>query len=73
MSNGFFDQHGRWIPQGPRQVSPDEFMIAKVAEYRRSGFARELLEYLGMTREEYAEWFTTGVVAPRVLRVWRLA
>lgn len=49
----------------------DEFLIGRVTEYRRSGFERSLLEYLGMTSDEYGQWFTTGIVPARVLRVWR--
>jgi hypothetical protein len=51
-------------------LTPDEFLKAKVAQYRRSGFGRSLLEYLGMTPDEYGEWFLTGHVASRVLRTW---
>lgn len=49
----------------------DAFLTGRVAEYRRSGFGRSLLEYLGMTPEEYGDWFTTGVVPARVQRTWQ--
>ena len=54
-------------------AAADEFMKGRVAEYHRSGFERSLLEYLGMTPDEYAGWFLTGTVPARVLRVWKLA
>jgi hypothetical protein len=52
--------------------SADMFLQGRVAEARRVNWSRSLLEYLGMTRDEYASWFMTGIVPDRVKRVWRL-
>jgi hypothetical protein len=57
------------LPSTPAEVT-DEFLCGRVAEYYSSGFTRSLLEYLGMTPEEYARWFFTGQVPSRVARVW---
>jgi len=55
----------------------DDFLKDKAAYWREhldqvpsSHRPITLLEYLGMTGDEYADWFTTGHVADRVKRVW---
>lgn len=57
------------LPSTPAEVT-DEFLKGRVAEYHRSGFTRSLLEYIGMSPDEYASWFFTGEVPARVARTW---
>jgi hypothetical protein len=48
---------------------------AEYARHREAGAIAHipLPDYLGMARSEYDDWKRTGIVAPRVLRVWRRA
>ena len=60
------------LPRTPAEVT-DEFLQGRVAEYRRHvgcSCSITLLEYLGMTADEYAVWFLTGQVPARVARTW---
>lgn len=62
---------------GTNRTDP-EFMAGREAEYARHREAGAIAhiplpDYLGMARAEYDDWKRTGIVAPRVLRVWRRA
>lgn len=53
-----------------------KFLEGRVAEWQRwedtgwRGRRIPILEYLGMTADEYAAWVIADVIAPRVVRGW---
>lgn len=60
------------LPRTPDEVT-DEFLQGRVAAYYRlpgSLCHITLLDFLGMTADEYAGWFLTGQVPGRVARTW---
>lgn len=63
------------LPASSAEVT-DEFLCGRVAEYQRQQacctLRCSLLEYMGMTADEYAGWFQTGKVPARVARVWSI-
>lgn len=54
----------------------DDFLKGRVSEWYKHedngwyGRRIGILEYLGMTLDEYARWVTDGVIAPRMYRIW---
>lgn len=50
-------------------LSDEEYLRLMVGDYYRSDWDRGLLEFTGMSPDEFAEWFTSGVVPERVMRV----
>lgn len=61
----------------PSDAKFTAFLEGRVAEWYRhdeegwgGGRRIPLLEYLGMTRDEYGDWVTTGIASSRVRRCW---
>lgn len=52
----------------------DRFLVERLTEWRRHVNAGNppcgMLEFLGMTDEEYVDWVTRGVIAERVRHRW---
>ncbi len=52
----------------------EAFLRYKVASYQsqNQGFRRRfpLIQYLGMTQDEYADWSVNGVISDRVKKGW---
>lgn len=50
-------------------ITDEEFLRLMVDNYYRSGWHGSLLEFTGMSPEEFGEWYLHGTIPPRVMRV----
>lgn len=57
----------------PEDMNDDDFLRLVVANYYDSSYQGSLLEFTGMTPEEFGEWYLHRTIPERVMRVARRA